>query len=177
MVCNRCPEPVPSERSESSVARRAKDGHPPPFTKIRGYSWSFALKAPPSPVPGVFPPPPYWERRCPHRLWADVPVHPPNGPFRKSSLRAQRVLRSSKSEGWTANNRQPPQTPLRPLSPFTLTTPLHPLPSRRFRAWRGSKVVMHWSAKPVCAGSIPALASTPSKSSCYVTRETQTQHR
>lgn len=25
---------------------------------------------------------------------------------------------------------------------------------------RGSKVVMHWSAKPVCAGSIPALAST-----------------
>ena len=58
----------------------------------------------------------------------------------------------------TVNNRKQPQTRLqRPtvdIPPFPPT-----IPGSRHRERRGSKVVMHWSAKPVCAGSIPALAS------------------
>lgn len=155
-----------------------------PFTKIRGHSRSFALKAPPSSK--------------------SLRTNTPSGPSRRSAAdktRRQTDHETGRNEASQINLRlsssdcptvslsshppplwQSPCLPISlshclivsaPLSPFTLTTPLHPLPSRRFRAWRGSKVVMHWSAKPVCAGSIPALASIHLQSINYVISEAQ----
>ena len=61
-----------------------------------------------------------------------------------------------------------------PRPPFALhldnSPPPPTIPGSRHRERRGSKVVMHWSAKPVCAGSIPALASTKNRLEASETR-------
>jgi len=84
--------------------------HSQKFADIRDHSRPKPTRS------AVLPAPPYWERRCPHRLRPSATPHisaPPPASFSPSSSYsssihplifhlAQRVLRSSKSEGRTA---------------------------------------------------------------------------